>query len=250
MQEEKLLPNTHMTTLQSVVASHAAKKLFCFLLSELWLFCSEGCGLSSFHPAGSQNLLRPPHQTATDDGVKIEESRLSGFLRAERTRRHLAVVRSAQIHFGELECVFYACEACASAHPPLNHRRHTPFLSSHQVHGVLDLYPAALAHPCGMPCIFKQVLHFEISSRRDISRRLNISGSRVRQPPQRKYQPAPHQAATRRLKKGPRNCPAVSIRLRFDQLGPLPAGLPREVLSHCMPRTPPLGRGQTDAATL
>lgn len=131
-----------------------------------------------------------------------------------------------QIHLRELKCVFYAHEACAPL--PLNHGRHTPFLSLHQVHGVLDLYPAALAHPCGMPCIFKQVLHFEISSRRDISRRLNISGSRTRQQPsQRKYQPAPHQAA----RGVSRRAAQLSARLHpspfWSGSGPSPLGSPR-----------------------
>lgn len=60
-----------------------------------------------------------------------------------------------------------------------------------------------------MPCIFKQVLHFEISSRRDISRRLNISGSRIPQPSERKYR-----LRCIRLHSEsqvcPRNCPLVS----------------------------------------
>lgn len=78
--------------------------------------------------------------------------------------------------------------------------------------GVLDLYPVAFAHPCGMPCIFKQVLHFEISSWRDISRWLNISGSRIPQPSERKYR-----LRCIRLHSEsqvcPRNCPLVSTHL-------------------------------------
>lgn len=125
---------------------------------------------------------------------------------------------------------------------PLNHGRRAPFLSPHQVHGVLDLYPRALAHPCGMPCIFKQVLHFEISSRRDISRRLNISGSRILQPSERKYRPAPHQAALGVSRRSAQ----LSARLHpspFDRLGPSPLGSPRSAeplhASHISPGLKP-----------
>lgn len=86
---------------------------------------------------------------------------------------------------------------------------------------MLDLYPVALAHPCGMPCIFKQVLHFEISSRRDISRRLNISGSRIPQPSERKYR----LRCTRLHSESqvcPRNCPLVSTHLLLPTPRPRP----------------------------
>lgn len=124
------------------------------------------------------------------------------------------VLQSSQVReFIEVNSsVCFTHEVRASV--PLNHGRHAPFPSPHQVHGVLDLCPPAPAHPCGMPCIFKQVLHFEISSRRDISRRLNIYGSRIRQPSECKYQPAPHQAAlgvSRKVLATVRPSPSVSV---------------------------------------
>lgn len=106
-------------------------------------------------------------------------------------------------------------------------RARPPSLSPPQAHGVLDLYPRALAHPRGMPRIFKQVLHFEISSRRDISRAS-------------KYTPAPGSCSRRSVNTSPRRIrlhsasregPAqLSARLHpspFDPaLGPSPLGSP------------------------
>lgn len=117
--------------------------------------------------------------------------------------------------------------------------------------GVLDLYPVALAHPCGMLCIFKQVLHFEISSRHDISRRLNISGSQIPQPSERKYG-----LRCIRLHSEsqvcPRNCPLVSTHLLPTSHPPsiLFTGAPGEMLRHCMPHTSLLGWSQTDVMML
>ena len=128
------------------------------------------------------------------------------------------------------EHVVYTCvvDVCVT----VNLRCHTPSPSLHQVQGLLDLYPVSLAHPFGMPCILKQVLHFEISSRYDISGRLNISGSRILQPSEHKY---PQCCIRLPLQSQVHNCPLVSNRLLPPARPPPtpPHLVPGEVLSHC-----------------
>lgn len=126
-----------------------------------------------------------------------------------------------------------------------NLRCHTPSLPSHQVQGVLDLYPVALAHPCGMPCIFKQVLHFEISSRCDIWL-LNISGSWIPQPSECKYRL--HQTAftVSSLSTQLSTC----LHLSPSTNSPPLRGTPGEMLRLRMPHTSLLGWSQADVVML
>lgn len=130
----------------------------------------------------------------------------------------------------------------------LNLRCHTPSLSSRQVQGVLDLYPVALAlcNPCGMLCIFKQVLHFEISSRCDISWRLNISGFRIPQPTERKY--CLHQTAF--TVSSPSTQLSTSLHLSPSTNSTPPHRTPGEMLMLCMSHTALLGWRQADVVML